>query len=126
MYPYLMSMLYSDKLVSSGSTSFNAKNQLSLYINELDDFHVLELLYILSGNHGSSPTGTLDMITAYLHLPLATRLCSTENILNNYEIAEALGTLVNDNQILPKTATLKKCTAAARKAVFDGKNAYCE
>lgn len=127
MYPYLMSALYSSDIqrINEGSDISYVKRELNTLVKELDDFHLRELLFILKGMHGSSPTGTLDMMTAYLHLPLATRVCVTENILNTYEISEATGSLVNDMHILPKTETLRKCTAAAKKAVIEGKNTYC-
>lgn len=126
MYPYLMSAIYGEELkaITAGTDIHEIRASLHKFVDELDDMHTKELLYILQGHHGSSPTGTLDMTTAYLHLPLMTRVCVTENILNNYEINEALGLLDKTDNVLPKTETLRKCTAAAREAVLNGKNTY--
>lgn len=125
MYPYLISMLYPTEMQAAiNQDESKARETLHKYIDELDDFHVNELLYLLYGSHGSSPTGTLDSVTAYLHLPLALRVCITENILCNYEMAAATEQLVSPNDIIPKLETLKRCVTTAKKAVEEGKNSY--
>lgn len=127
MYPYLMSALYTKELAHINDTSISeVKKELNLYINELDAFHIRELSFLLKGMHGSSPTGSLDLITAYLHLPLISRLCVAEDILTQYEVAETLGTLVNCAHIKPKTATLRKYTNSAKEAVLNGKESYTD
>lgn len=75
-----------------------------------------KLLFILLGEHGSSPAAVIDMIVAYLLTPLKDRLNICLSIINNYEIAEALDMIIFDN-IKPSVNKLKDALTAAIKAV---------
>lgn len=126
MYPYLMSVLYDEELssINTDTDMSNVREKLSLYVNELDDFHARELLYILDGTHGSSPTGTLDMASTYLHLPLTWKCITARSIVDAYEMFEEMGRIDNSDNLVPKIETLKKCIEAARQAVLEGKDTY--
>lgn len=126
MYPYLISAIYGEEISSAddGVNIVDVRKFLLTFVNELDEFHARELLFLLQGNHGSSPTGTLDLITTYLHLPLTFRVCIAESIVTAYEIMDASGELANTNYVLPSLETLRKFTAAAKTAVMEGKDTY--
>ena len=128
MYPYLMKLAYPKELasVTTDSDISDIRKGLNKLVTELDDFHAKELFFILSGVHGSSPTGNMDMTTAYLHLPLAARVVIAENILASYEILEALGQIHNSQHVLPATKTLKRSIDTAKAAAMSGKNSYIE
>lgn len=128
MYPYLMKLAYPKELASitADSDISDLRQGLNKLVNELDDFHAKELFFILSGVHGSSPTGNMDMTTAYLHLPLAAMVVIAENILASYEILEALGQIHNSQHVLPATKTLKRSIDTAKAAAMSGKNSYIE
>ena len=126
MYPYLMALLYPAEIdgVKATNDMEEVRRLLDVYVEELDDHHARELLYILHGSHGSSPTGMLDIITTYLHLPLAMRIVLTENIIANYNMAQAIGMAYEDDHVLPKSDTLKRCVESAKQAVISGKESY--
>ena len=90
MYPYLMKLAYPKELasVTTDSDISDIRKGLNKLVTELDDFHARELLYILDGTHGSSPTGTLDMASTYLHLPLTWKCITARSIVDAYEMFE--------------------------------------
>lgn len=109
MYPYIMSMLYPVEVdgITATTDMHELRKALHCYVDELDDLHARELLFILHGLHGSSPTGTLDACTAYLHLPLSMRVCITDSIVTHYEMATGLGLLQNEEHVTPEISTLE-------------------
>lgn len=126
MYPYIMELLYPDEIegITAETDMSELKKALHIYVDELDDLHIRELLFILFASHGSSPTGTLDACTAYLHLPLSMRVCITDSIVTHYEIATELGILQNKEHIAPDVSTLERFLDTARGAVREGKQSY--
>lgn len=126
MYPYIMQLLYPEQIegINADTDITELRHVLNTYVNELDDLHVRELLYLLYGSHGSSPTGTIDLLTAYLHLPLAERVCITGNILTHFEVSAEVGLLRDTEHVLPRIDTLEKCYKSAKDAVCSGKETY--
>lgn len=117
MYPYLMSVIYPTEIenLSRDSSMTDIRKALSVYIDELDDLHVKELLFLLYGDHGSSPTGLLDSMTAYLHLPLMMRIFITESIVNQYKLASEVGLTENESHVMPKIETLDRFLDTAKE-----------
>ena len=126
MYPYIMSMLYPVEVdgITAATDMYELRKALHCYVDELDDLHARELLFILHGLHGSSPIGTLDACTAYLHLPLSMRVCITDSIVTHYEMAAGLGLLQNEDHVAPEISTLEQFLSTARNAVKAGKQSY--
>lgn len=126
MYPYIMELLYPEEIegITPETDIHQLRKALHVYIDELDSLHARELLFILHGLHGSSPTGTLDACTAYLHLPLSMRVCITDSIVTHYEIATELAILQNREHVVPDVATLERFLDTARRAVREGKQSY--
>lgn len=126
MYPYLMSVIYPTEIesLSRDSSMNDIRKALSVYIDELDDLHARELLFLLYGDHGSSPTGLMDSMTAYLHMPLMMRVCITDSVLSQYKLASEIGLIEDSEHILPKVETLERCLKTAKEAVRNGKESY--
>ncbi len=126
MYPYIMEVLYPNEIegISAGSDISDLRRALQCYVDELDDLHARELLFLLYGSHGSSPTGSLDALTAYLHLPLSMRCLITDSIVTHYEMAADLGLLQNTEHVAPCVDTLERYLDTARAAVRGGKQSY--
>lgn len=82
------------------------------------------LLFILLGNHGSSPYGILQLTVAHLHTPLKDRVAHAKLVQTNYSINEQLGTLVNNQYIMPDTDVLNNAIRLATKSVVKKKGAY--
>lgn len=126
MYPYIMAVLYPAEIegIESGTDMTKLRRALQCLVDELDDLHARELLFLLHGSHGSSPTGSLDAVTAYLHLPLSMRCLITDSIVTHYEMAADLDLLQNTDHVAPCVDTLERFLDTARAAVRGGKQSY--
>lgn len=127
LYPYLMRILHpqdTNKLIEGSADDETCRNALMTYVKEMPIDQCRKLLYASYGSHGSNPYGVLEMITAYLHIPLSMRLNIAQSVITNYEICKAHGLLQNQDSILPNFDTLRDCSEAGRDAVLEGKNSY--
>lgn len=119
--PYYMEILYpSDENI----TDTDMDNTLALVISNMPARLKAELLYLLQGLHGSTPSCVLEMITAYLQTPLEFRLNVASGISINYEVCEARGILKNPDEIQPDMNLLHKAIRKGQKAVVEGKDYY--
>jgi len=125
MYPFLMDALYSKEMrsVKKKNNLDDVRKALHALVDELDDMRATELLFCLRGGHGSSPTGTIDLSTMYLSLPLPMRVCIASHVLNDYDLASSLE-LIDSSQDLPSIETLKRYIDTAKLAVMNGKSSY--
>jgi len=124
MYPYLMDALYPSQMrsIKKDQDLNSIRSALHTYIDELDDMRAMELLFCLRGGHGSSPTGTIDLCTAYLSLPLPIRVSLASTTLINYEIMIHSGK--HKDHAHPSIETLKRYIETAKIAVMNGKDSY--
>ena len=123
--PYYMEILY-PQLEDINPNSSN-ENLDAVLFDILKDFSAdskRKLLYLFAGNHGSSPSGILEMVIAHLHLPIAQRLNTGHNIITNYQIDKAYGALVEPNEVQPNMALLVQCYENCLSAVQEGKKEY--
>lgn len=124
--PYMLRLLHSDEFVKEHDqfTDSDVDKALIVLLSELSISSKRELLYLFYGNHGSSPTSVLDMITAHLHTQLRHRINVSEQIITNYEIADAMNEVIEGNHIRPNMERLKKATSNARNAILNQKQSY--
>lgn len=122
--PYFIKMLYGELEYNQLNTDDNLQAALIERIKLCTPAEQRKLLFILSGNHGSSSRAILDMISAHLHMPLKDRLNVTHNIITDYEIAKSHNDLVQSNVALPDLAYLKQSYEEAKTAVVEYKNSY--
>lgn len=83
-----------------------------------------KLLYLFYGDHGSSPSGIIELMTAHLHTPLRDRITIANTVLASYDLAEALDELVQPDHIRPNTTLLKDSLLNALKAVKNKNHSY--
>lgn len=121
--PYYLRLLYPSEF-SSLDDELQTKNALILYITSQPPAQQKKLLYFLCGDHGSAHEGVMEMLTAYLHTPLKDRINIASSIINNYDIAEANGQLVNPDHDCPDMALLKESFHNSKDAVFGGRHSY--
>lgn len=122
-YPYMIRLLHGESFDDLESIT-DVKEALHMYINEMSDRRIRELLYLMYSDHGSTPSGVLDLITAYLHLPLDRRVCIASAVLHAYIICEGTGQLRGAEHIKPNMQDLKECCDSATRAVMKGKESY--
>lgn len=102
------------------------KIEKALYklVGELPIEDKRRLLYILYGSHQSNPLGVLSMITADLHTPIQQRISIARTIIDNYEIAEQRGELIETDHIMPNLDLVKECVEKAKVAAIKGIKGY--
>jgi len=124
--PYYLKLLFPNEYenLTESSNDDEVTEALITFIKNTTPDMRKKLLYILSGAHGSSPVGVVEMITAHLHTPLTARLNVAHNILTNYDVCEATDRLVKADSVPPNLDILGKAYDSAINAVKDGKGAY--
>lgn len=100
------------------------RKHLHRLIDEYPEHTIDELLFMFEGEHGASVAGALDGFTAYLHLPLKTRVSIMQNIGTNYLLHQADDSLISKNKVMPDTEVLHEYVQAGVKASLLGKNTY--
>lgn len=83
-----------------------------------------ELIYLIKGSHGSSWTAILQLILAYCQTSFQARTTAAKVILENYEIEEKIGNLVNQNEIKPDIELLKSAINQCKIAAQEGHKGY--
>lgn len=126
LYPYMVTLLHEGSFEGLGPNKDTEviKDAIYTYIDEMSDRRVRELTYLMYSDHGSTPSGVLDLITAYLHLPLDRRVCIASAVLHAYIICESTNQLRGTDHILPNIKFLKHCCDSATEAVMKGKGSY--
>lgn len=123
--PYLIQVVHSDMDGISAADDINKLRQsLHRLMDELPEEGVRQLLYLFYGDHGSSPRGVLNMVTAHLQTPLKDRVIQSHVILKNYEIANKKGMVSDINHVQPNLKLLKEAIARGEEAEIHNAKAY--
>lgn len=120
--PYYLELLYGNYQTSESDKT--VEDALITFIKACTPEEKRKLLFILGATHGSSYAGIIEMLTAHLHVPLKDRLNVAHNILTNYEIASAQGTLISTEGVTPNIDLLNQSYENAKEAVKNNKNSY--
>lgn len=83
-----------------------------------------ELLFLMSGQHGSSWHSLLQLFTAHCHTTLRSRVIAARVIVDSYEMEEETGDLVCADAILPDMNMLNIATGRGKRAVQEKKKGY--
>lgn len=83
-----------------------------------------ELIYLMSGTHGSSWPALLQLFSAYCHMSLQSRVIIARIVLESYEMEEKNGRLVNSDKIKPDLELLKSAIAICKAATQNGYYGY--
>lgn len=83
-----------------------------------------QLLYIISGNHGSSWYALLQLLTAHCHTSMQSRAATARLILDNYEIENKNNKLVCPEDILPDIGVLIQAISKGKIAAMENNNGY--
>lgn len=122
--PFILKILYPDVDSNQFDDEMMIDKALLLLSRDLPAHAKKKLLFILEGKHGSSPVSVIDMMVANLQTPLRDRLNVCQNILINYEMAEALDQLTDKGNIRPSVVNLKNALENGIKAVRKRINSY--
>lgn len=94
------------------------------YIQSASPVERRQLLFLISGAHGSSWIGLLQMMLAHVHTPLISRVPVCTTIWANYKMAQANNRLVCPTQAPPDLKKLEDALHAGSSAAIQGKDAY--
>lgn len=124
--PYLMEFLHPTDVVPEDADSVAIRDRLHRRVDSLTDTEVGDLLYILEGNHGSSPHSYIQMCVANLHTPLINRHSVASTVLNNYKVAEMTGQLICTDEIMPDIDSLESAINSGLKSIGNNDFGYTE
>lgn len=123
--PYFIQFMFPDMEGIRGYTEDRkVLESLLALIETLPMEGVRQLMYLFYGNHGSSPRAVINMVTAYLQMPLKERYNIDCAIGENYSLAKEMGTITHKENIQPDEEIMRTAIAREREAVIESKSSY--
>lgn len=105
--PYFIRFMYpTDSLMQSSLTLLEIYNSLRSHLSVMTDADRLLLLYVLSGNHGSSPHAVISLVAEHCLLPVDYKIASATTIHQLYNMAVSSGTVSAELPIDSSTVDL--------------------
>ncbi len=102
----------------------NIEQTLISMIKNASTLEKQQLLYLMSGNHGSSWYALLQLFTAHCHTSLQSRIVVARTVCDNYEIEETTQQIVCPNDIKPDLTFLKVAIEQCKKAAQNKQAGY--
>lgn len=116
--PYVLDILYPDINTQNIDQDDGTRKKLLRLIQDLPSHMISKMYYLLRGSHGSSPAMILEKDIADVQTPLADRIKTCQQIVINYELADALDLLTDKSAPHPDIKELKSTILKATKAVI--------
>lgn len=125
MMPWIAKMQYFEKDRKPQKLTEEQMNKdLIDFLDLLSPAQKARLHFIFCGEHGSSPDGILEMVSAHLHTPLVNRFQIASMIMLNYEMAEASKELILRDEAEPNIEVLRESVTKGRDAILQGFDSY--
>ena len=123
---YFFSFLYPVEYdnISPLDTDEKIEEALFLLLKNSPAIEKRQLLFLISGRHGSSWFSLLQMFTAHCHTSMQSRVSAARVILENYEIEKNRGNLVCPDNIQPDIDVLKDAVKEGKRAAEKGHRGY--
>lgn len=124
--PYYLAFLFPDTFGTPDAfeQEDSVEKALILLIRQSSAEEKRQLLFLMSGHHGSSWHSLLQMFTAHCHTSMRARVTASRAILENYEMEEKTGTLVCPQDVPPDLDVLRSAISQGKHAVQKGKASY--
>ena len=123
--PYYYDFLFSNEVHEKNSPEeLHTNEALTLLIEQLPLNAKQELLFMLSGEHGSSPYSMIQLMTAHLQSPLKDRVSHANIIMQDYEMEKELGQLSVPDAVQPDLEVLRKAITEGRQSVMTHGSGY--
>lgn len=119
---YLLGYLYPNLYKEASGEELD--DLLYKNIKSMSEVEKKQLLFLISGNHGSSWHHLLQMFTAHCHINLKSRVLTAEMIINSYEMDLETKHLYCEDDIMPDVNMLKEAINQAKTSVIKGKKSY--
>ena len=119
--PYYLSVMYPGfGDVPSEPSESDVDEYLMKLIRDVPSRTKRELLYLLSGYHGSSVVGIMEMMTAHLQTPLRDRVNIATSVAINYDFALKCNKVRCPSHIQPDMDILEMMIDKGKTAVMEG------
>ncbi|MCQ2527449.1 MAG: helix-turn-helix domain-containing protein [Lachnospiraceae bacterium] len=124
--PYFLDFIFPQDVdgIKGNDEDKRIDEALKQLIEQLPAAGKRQLLYMLYGNHGSSPNAVLNLMNAHLQAPLKDRIVHAAMIVENYELEKMLGNLVCPSNIQPDIKMLRTSMENARTTVEKHRSGY--
>ena len=125
--PYYLSFLFPslfELLESPNADEKAVEDTLVQLIRSATSREKQQLLFLMTGSHGSSWHALLQMFTAHCHTSLQARVSAARSIMDNYEIEEEAGHLVCPECIRPDLKLLEQAIASGKHAAQQNEPGY--
>lgn len=103
---YFMEFLYPDAFDDDADDDKTEQALIDL-IKQCSALEKKQLLYLITGDHGSTWHSLLQMVTAHCHTTMQSRVSAARIIAENFEIEEQTGQLVCKEDVMPNIDYLK-------------------
>lgn len=97
---------------------------LVLLVRQSTSLEKRQLLYLMAGRHGSSWHSLLQMFTAHCQTSMQSRVTTARNILEDYEMEERTGHLVDTDRVHPDLGILRLAISQGKYAVQNNQSGY--
>lgn len=123
--PYFLQFMFPDiEGIGPKDDDSKIRKELINLIEVLPAEGVRQLMYLFYGNHGSSPRGTMNMLTAHLQTTLKDRYNHACMILNDYKLLNDKIETTRPDHVQPNIASLEASIAQSRTAILQNQNNY--
>lgn len=123
--PYLFQFIFPEMVgIKASDKDEKIRENLIKLIETLPPEGIRQLMFLFYGNHGSSPQGIMNLITAHLQSPMRDRYSHANTILNDYKIAKEKKQLTKPRNVQPNIEFLEKAIEHGRNAVLNDSDKY--
>lgn len=118
--PYYLRFLYP----SLEKDTEDVEERLITCIKSLSEIQKEKLLFLFLGDHGSSLSGMVELMTGHLQMPLRDRVTIANAVISNYDLASTLGELSCPDDVQPDIEILKTSLLHSVLAVKKREKSY--
>lgn len=123
--PYFLQFMFPDiEGIGAQHEDEKIRSELINLIQTIPAEGIRQLMYLFYGNHGSSPRGIMNMLTAHLQSPLRDRYSHAVMILHDYKLSQEKNETTKPEHIQPNIELLEEAIAKGRQAIIKGKENY--
>ncbi|MGN0628627.1 MAG: helix-turn-helix transcriptional regulator [Oscillospiraceae bacterium] len=123
---YYLEFLYPEAFASDADEDDDKRTEAVLIslIKQNTPMEKRQLLYLISGNHGSSWYALLQMFTAHCHTSMQSRAAAASLVAGNYEVERDNCKLICPDDIQPDMQVLKDAVLQGQNAARNNDKGY--
>lgn len=122
---YLWEYLYPNtRGIKGADDNEKLRESLIMIAKEIPEDGMRQLLFLLYGNHGSSPRAVMNLLTAHLQTPMKDRVIQADIIVKNYELARRMDTIACPGNVQPDIDLIQKAIKEGEEAAIHSYHGY--